>query len=256
MIANLWAKVAACACLAILSAACISVSAVESHTQIKANPPMNSGFINKTLYEGKNARRYVVYVPREYDATKAWPLIVFLHGAGERGNDGLAQTDVGIGRAIRMHSDRFPCVVLMPQCPEGVWWDKSTNDIDASLEATLDDYNIDHARIYLTGLSMGGFCTWQYGAVHAGRFAALMPVCGGGNPLDAPQLAKVPIWAFHGAKDSVVPVQKSREMVEAVRNAGGKIDYTEFTDLDHNSWDATYNDPKAIEWLLKQRKGN
>jgi predicted peptidase len=248
-------KILAVAGMCAVALACISVNKVENHTQGKASPSMNTGFINKTIHEGKDARRYVVYVPREYDPAKAWPLVVFLHGAGERGNDGLAQSEVGLGRAIRLWPDRFPCVVVMPQCPEGVWWDGAIQDIDAVYEAALRDYNIDRSRIYLTGLSMGGFGTWQYGAAHADRFAALMPICGGGKVEDAPKLASVPIWAFHGAKDEVVSVEQTRKMVEAVRKAGGKVEFTEYPDLNHNSWDATYSDEKVAAWLFKQHKG-
>jgi predicted peptidase len=252
-----WARATAWACAAVLLAGCVSIRTEGNSVEAKVVSPMNpsaTGFINKTLHNGKRARSYVVYVPREYNPDREWPLIVFLHGAGERGDNGLAQSDVGIGRAIRFHPERFPSLVVMPQCPEGVWWDDAIQDIDASIEETLRDYNVDRSRIYLTGLSMGGFGTWQYGALHIDRFAAFMPVCGGGRLEDAAKLATRPIWAFHGAKDSVVSVEESRKMVEAVRNAGGDVQYTEYPDLDHNSWDAAYGDAKAIKWLLDQRK--
>jgi predicted peptidase len=115
-------------------------------------------------------------------------------------------------------------------------------------------YTIDPKRIYLTGLSMGGFGTWGFAPSHIDTFAALMPICGGGSKKDAPALAKLPIWAFHGGDDETVPAEKSREMVEAVKAAGGKVKYTEYPGVGHNSWDAAYGDPEAIEWLLKQRK--
>jgi predicted peptidase len=200
-------------------------------------------------------RAYVVYVPRDYTPHKAWPLIMFLHGMGERGSDGLQQTQVSIATAIRWHADRFPCLVVMPQCPGDVHWDKAADDIDTALANTRSEYNVDPDRIYLTGLSMGGFATWSYGAHRLDVYAALMPICGGGDPNDAPRLAKAPIWAFHGADDKTVPPQRSREMVEAVKKAGGKINYTEYPGVPHNSWDKTYDDPEAIKWLLCQRKG-
>ncbi len=213
-----------------------------------------TGFINKTMSVGAKTRRYVVYVPHEYDATKAWPLIVFLHGAGERGDDGLMPTEVGLGSAIRRHVERFPCVVVMPQCPDGMYWDKAFRDIDEAIARTEIEYAIDPARVYLTGISMGGYATWIYGAAQADRFAALLPICGGGKIEDAPALATLPIWAFHGDKDETVLPEESRKMVHAVKKAGGKAWYTEYHDIGHNSWDKAYNDPKAIKWLLKQRK--
>lgn len=213
-----------------------------------------TGFINKTVVADGASRAFVVYVPRDYDPAKAWPLIVFLHGAGERGDDGLKQTEVGIGRAVRLDPERWPAIIVLPQCPEGVWWDKAIHEVDKAVEQTLAEYNIDRKRMYLTGISMGGYATWVYGAQQADRFAALMPICGGGYPEDAKALASIPIWAFHGAKDEVVLPRESQKMVEAVKEAGGTVTYTEFEDADHNSWDAAYADQKAIRWLFRQSR--
>ncbi|MBI5092695.1 MAG: dienelactone hydrolase family protein [Candidatus Hydrogenedentes bacterium] len=213
-----------------------------------------TGFLNKSLKVDGKERGYVVYVPRAYDPGKKWPLIVFLHGAGERGDDGLIQSDVGLGRAIRQNPDRFPCVVVMPQCPGRVWWDEAADEIELAYQKTVKEYSIDSSRTYLTGLSMGGYGTWVYGAQHIDRYAALAPICGGGKPEDAATLAKVPIWAFHGAVDEVVKPDESRKMVEAVKAAGGKVKYTEYPDLHHNSWDATYGDAEVIKWLLSQKR--
>jgi predicted peptidase len=195
-----------------------------------------------------------VYVPFDYDPTEEWPLILFLHGAGERGDDGLIQSEVGIGRAVRRWSERFPCIVVMPQCPTGVWWDKVLRHVELAMEQTLAEYRIDTDRLYLTGLSMGGYGTWLIGAREPDQYAALMPICGGGEPRDAAVLAKTPIWAFHGGQDGTVKPEKSREMVEAVKRAGGDVQYTEYPDLSHNSWDAAYSEKDAIAWLLKQRR--
>lgn len=203
---------------------------------------------------GGVSRTYVVYVPRDYTHTAPWPLIVFLHGMGERGDDGLLQTEVGIGRAIRRHADRFPCLVLMPQCSANGWWNGSQGDIDVSLAAVQAEYNIDCRRISLTGFSMGGCHTWLYGAQQTDVYSALMPICGEGNILDGPMLARVPIWAFHGSDDAAKPVGKSREMVEAVRAAGGHVEYTEYTGVGHECWDLAYSDAWTIQWLLEQRK--
>lgn len=213
-----------------------------------------TGFVNKTVTVGGATRRYVVYVPHDYSADKAWPLVLFLHGAGERGDDGLLQTEVGLGRAIRMNPDRFPCLVVMPQCPKDVWWHEVPEHMDAVLADALKDYHVDRARVYLTGLSMGGFGTWIYGAAHTDVFAALVPICGGGHPGDAAKLATLPIWAFHGAEDDVVPAAKSREMVEAVRQAHGTVQYTELPKISHNAWDSAYGDPRVFAWLLEQHR--
>lgn len=214
-----------------------------------------AGFLVNSMTVRDRERLYALYVPPEYTPEESWPLVVFLHGIGERGDDGLFQTEVGIGRAIRRHADRFPCLVLMPQCPEGRLWGGAVEDIETAMAQTRAGYNVDPARIYLTGLSMGGYGTWRYGAEHVDLFAALVPICGGGRPQDADELAKVPIWAFHGAEDRSVDPRKSREMVDAVREAGGDVRYTEYPGVGHNSWDAAYDDPNTVEWLLDQRKG-
>lgn len=232
-----------------------------------------TGFLNKSLVNGDQVWHYVVYVPENYTPDKAWPLIVFLHGAGERGDDGLKQSQVGIGSAIRLHPDRFPAIVIMPQCPEGAFWDVILERMETAMAQIHEEYRIDDHRVYLTGLSMGGYGTWLWGGMKTGTFAALMPICGGGDVhsmeklLDrkmvrdfgtmeerVQHLAKVPIWAFHGAKDSVVPPEQSRQMVKLVKEAGGHVKYTEFPDTDHNSWDAAYQNEDAIEWLFKQKK--
>lgn len=233
-----------------------------------------TGFLNKTVDVEGGARKYVVYVPSDYTADKAWPMIVFLHGAGERGDDGLVQSEVGIGEAIRRHAAWFPAIVVMPQCPAERFWDAAVPAIEGAMAQTEQAYNIDKDRVYLTGLSMGGYMTWIWGALKTDTFAAYMPICGGGNLLDIQKLlgaekstidfgtleervkkiVAVPIWAFHGAKDSVVPVARTQQMVRLVKEAGGEVKYTEFPDLDHNSWDAAYGDEEAVKWLFKQKR--
>lgn len=236
------------------------------------SPAIETGFLNKSLDNGALMKRYVVYVPYGYTPEKAWPMIMFLHGAGERGRDGLLQTEVGLGAAIRRHADRWPAIVVMPQCPENMFYDALFDDIERAMNRTFEEYNIDRKRVYLTGLSMGGYGTWIWGALKTDTFAALMPICGGGEIMDikmkigasggketygtlderVKKLAQVPIWAFHGADDDVVSPERSRKMVKLVKAAGGDVQYTEFPKTGHNSWDQAYNLEKAIDWLFAQ----
>ena len=219
---------------------------------------MNSqtGFIFKTLEFQGEKFPYAAYVPAEYTPQSAWPAILFLHGAGERGNDGRKQTTVGLPRIVREQPEQFPCLVVMPQCRPEQKWDPFMQDVAiACLDTVQRDYRIDANRIVLTGLSLGGFGTWAIGARFPERFCALVPVCGGGDPTTASQLAKIPIWCFHGDADPVVPVQRSREMVHAVQNAGGQVRYTELAGVAHNSWDPAYENPELIQWMLSQRRG-
>lgn len=221
---------------------------------------MPTGFLSFATTTDGETRKSVVYVPDGYTNDREWPLIVFLHGMGERGNDGWKQAEVGIGRAIRLNPDRFPALVLMPQCsPDTVWSSKENANgapswkyIDDAIAYVRDRYNVDEDRMTLTGLSMGGYGTFAYGAMRADQFAAFMPVCGGGNAADAQQLARRPMWAFHGLDDTVVVPDKSREMIVAIRNAGGEARLTEYEGVGHNSWDKAYGDAEAIAWLLAQ----
>ncbi|MFM2124622.1 MAG: hypothetical protein RL328_1073, partial [Acidobacteriota bacterium] len=155
--------------------------------------PVPTGFINKTTTVEGATRRHVVYVPHDYDPAKAWPLILFLHGAGERGDDGLLQTEVGLPAAIRKHPERFPAIVVIPQCPADQFWDRILPELDAVMADAQASYTIDPKRVYLTGLSMGGYGCWTWGADNVERFAAILPVCGGGVPEDMNRICKEPI---------------------------------------------------------------
>ncbi len=208
-------------------------------------------FIAKQLNIDGQSRRFIVYCPTDYNPTVRWPLIVFLHGRDERGDDGWMATTVGLGPAVRQSPERFRGVVLFPQCPVHCWWDGVFRHLDAIITATEATYAVDPQRIVLTGISMGGYGTWRYGASRAKRFAALMPICGGGDPADAPLLARFPIWAFHGADDPVVPPAASRSMVAAVRSAGGNVTYTEYLKVAHDCWTRTYQSPEVIHWLFR-----
>jgi predicted peptidase len=230
-----------------------------------------TGFLNRTAEVGGVIYGYQVYVPAEWNSSRKWPVILFLHGAGERGNDGLLQTQVGIATAVRLKSERFPAVIVMPQCRRNTWWTEPAMEAQAlkALEKTVKEFKGDPARIYLTGLSMGGYGTWSLAAKHPGRFAALAPICGGVRPprrmAQEPQeadpysgvaakIGKTPVWIFHGGADKTVPVSESRSMNEALKAAGGNVKYSEYEGVGHNSWDKAYGEPEFITWLLAQKR--
>jgi predicted peptidase len=195
---------------------------------------------------------YLLYLPEGYGKDdKAWPLMLFLHGAGESGNDLQKVKKHGPPKLLEAKKD-FPFIVVSPQSP-GRGWDPAT--LNALLDEVMAKYKVDKDRVYLTGLSMGGFGTWTLAAAHPERFAALVPICGGGNPADARKLKDLPIWVFHGAKDRVVPPNRSEEMVRALKDAGAEnVKFTLYPDADHDSWTETYNNPELYEWLLKQKR--
>jgi predicted peptidase len=234
-----------------------------------------TGFLNRTLKIGATMHRYQVYVPADWNAKKKSPVILFLHGAGERGDDGVIQTEVGIGGAVRRHADRAQAVIVFPQCLKNHWWSEPEMQAVAltALDQSIKEFNGDAERIYLTGISMGGYGTWAIASEHPNRFAAIAPVCGGvkvpeaiakqlqlTNPQGddpytpvAQKIGKTPVWIFHGGADAVVPVTESRRMNEALKAAGGNVKYTEYAGVNHNSWDKAYNEAEFFTWLLSQR---
>jgi predicted peptidase len=195
--------------------------------------------------------KYLLFLPKAYGRTaKAWPLILFLHGAGECGTD-LEKVKVHGPPKLVQNKNDFPFIVLAPQSPKFGW---SIRALDTLLESILNTYKVDKDRVYLTGLSMGGFGTWALAAAHPQNFAALVPICGGGKQAHVKRLKDLPIWVFHGARDRVVPVARSREMVEALRAVDSNVLYTEYPDAGHDSWTRTYDNPDLYKWLLKQRR--
>ncbi len=198
--------------------------------------------------------KYLLFLPEGYgEKQQHWPVILFLHGAGERGSD-LEKVKVhGPPKIVQSKKD-FPFIVVSPQCPENEWW--SNDVLIALLDEVVDKYAVDMERIYLTGLSLGGYGTWALAAEHPKRFAAIAPVCGGGKRFWANKLKNVPIWAFHGGKDRLVPLKETEEMVEAVRNRGGDARLTVYPDAGHDSWTVTYNNQELYDWFLKHRKKN
>ena len=195
---------------------------------------------------------YLLYLPDGYGKDdKAWPLLLFLHGAGESGNDLSKVKKHGPPKLIEAGKD-FPCIVVSPQAPR-FGWDVAT--LGGLLDDVMAKYKVDKDRVYLTGLSMGGFGTWALAAAYPDKFAALIPICGGGNPKDAAKMKDLPVWVFHGAKDTTVAPSQSEAMVNALKDAGAaNVKYTLYPDAGHDSWTATYDDPAVWEWLFKQKR--
>lgn len=251
----------------LLGFALVSASAVPP---VLAAPPANPGAFSKgTVAVGDANIPYRLFKP-ETQPEKKYPLVVFLHGAGERGEDNENQLRHGLAT---MSSPEFqakePVFLLAPQCPNGrkwseVDWSKMESALPTEpsipmagvmkiVDSLVSTMPVDPDRIYITGLSMGGYGTWDAISRWADRFAAAVPVCGGGDEKQAARLTRIPIWCFHGDQDKAVPVERSRNMIEAIKRAGGKPNYTEYPGVGHNSWDKAYADPALYEWLFAQR---
>ena len=195
--------------------------------------------------------KYLIYLPKDYDQKDSWPLLLFLHGAGERGDNlDLVKTH-GLPKLIAA-GKQFPFIVVSPQCPNGRWWQPV--ELATLIDEIVENYKVDQDRIYLTGLSMGGFGTWSLAAYQANRFAAIVPICGGGEVYWAETLAHIPAWVFHGAKDPAVPPERSKQMVEALKKKGGNPKLTIYPEAGHDSWTQAYNTPELYEWLLQQKR--
>lgn len=235
-----------------------------------------TGFLNRSVAVGGAQYRYQVYVPANYGSEQAWPVILYLHGVGERGNDGLRQTLIGLPAAIRTAAARYPAIVVMPQVPPDSNWIGAPGDAAmAALDRTLAEFRTDSARVYLTGLSMGGNGAWNLAYRFPERFAALVAVCGfvstaspavpGSKPAVpadsgdafatlARRLGSLPVWIAHGEIDPVVPVTESRRAAEALRATGGNVRYVEYPGIGHGVWEPTYASPQMVEWLFSQRR--
>jgi len=205
--------------------------------------------ITKTL-----SYRYLLFLPEGYGQKKQrWPVILFLHGAGERGSDLNLVKKHGPPKIVEERKD-FPFIVISPQCPEDAWWTNETDGLINLLDDIVANYNVDKERIYLTGLSMGGYGTWALAAEYPERFAAIAPICGGGRRIMAEKFEDVPVWAFHGAKDPVVPLKESEDIVNAIKERGGDAKLTVYPEAGHDSWTETYNNQAIYDWFMQHRK--
>ncbi len=195
---------------------------------------------------------YLLYLPPGYDSTDAaWPLVLFLHGSGERGSDLSLVMRHGPPRRI-LEGGRFPFILVAPQCPAGEQW--SVPQLSALLDHIEAHYRVDPDRIHLTGLSMGGFAVWNLAYAEPRRFASLAPVCGTGLVANAAAVRHIPVWLFHGEDDDLVPVGPTRRMEKALRELGADVRCTIYPGVGHDSWTATYANPGLYQWMLNQRR--
>ena len=194
---------------------------------------------------------YLLYLPKDYEQQESWPLLLFLHGSGERGDDLELVKKHGPPKLIAAGKD-FPFIVVSPQCPKDRRWEPI--ELVALLNDLSDKYKVDDDRIYVTGLSMGGFGTWQLASYAPDRLAAIAPICGGGEKYWVKQFAHLPVWAFHGAKDTGVPLERSQVMVDELKKNGGNPKLTIYPEAGHDSWTETYDNPELYTWLLEQKR--
>lgn len=199
---------------------------------------------------------YLLFLPESYaqSTNQKFPLILFLHGAGERGSDLDSVKRHGIPKIVETNPD-FPFIAVSPQCPKDSWWTSELHTINGLIEEVVEKYQVDTSRIYLTGLSMGGFGTWSLASMYPERFAAIAPVCGGGEVRQILRsLVEIPIWTFHGQKDDVIPFSRSEEIVTALKKHGSSIKFTIYPEAGHDSWTKTYDNPELYKWFLKHSR--
>ena len=238
-----------------------------------APDPAHGHFVQRELSVEGRKYRYEVFVPAATVA-QPWPIVLFLHGSGERGDDGHDQTTTGLGPYLRRHADSFPALVVFPQVPDDEAWNhRNARMAIAALDAASQEFGADPKRNYLTGMSMGGYGTWEIALQHPHRFAALVPICGALTSPDdddepifvsgvsdekdaytalAMRLRLVPTWIFHGARDHVVRADDDRLIYHAGRQVGARIRYTEYPRGTHNVWDITYANPAMWDWMFAQ----
>jgi predicted peptidase len=262
---------------AITTAALAAFLVLVAESGAGSDPLQYSGEFEKRTFTGSSGKElhYRLLKPKDYHpaATTAYPLVIFLHGIGERGVDNEAQLLHGVREFAKPETRaKHPCFVVAPQCPPNTAWSaierkgfnitvkfpkepsEQENLIIGLLDSLPKEFHIDPKRVYITGLSMGGFGTWDLLARYHDRFAAGIPVCGGGYEPAVPEFAKVPLWVFHGGADPLVKPQFSRSMVDAIHKAGGKPGFTEYPGVGHDCWTMTYHNPDVLDWLFAQKK--
>jgi predicted peptidase len=205
--------------------------------------------------EGKTGLGYLLYLPPGYDEQpdKKWPVVFFLHGAGERGSNLELLKVHGLPKLLEQVQD-YPFIVVAPQCPLDERWINQLEKLDNLYAEILAGYRVLTGQVYLTGMSMGGQGTWFWSTTYPERFAAIAPICGRSFPDRASRIKHLPIWVFHGAKDPVVLLEESTSMVEALQEVGADVRFTVYPDLEHDSWSVTYANPELYEWLLSHHR--
>jgi predicted peptidase len=249
----------------------LAVAALVAGVAEAATPggsDVSTGFLFRSLKNEGRELDYVVYVPRAYDPSRAWPLILFLHGSGESGTDGSRELAQGLPRELVWNPDLWPFIVIIPQKPSpDTEWEQYELELMTMLARARHDYNVDTARLVLTGLSQGGHGAWVLGARHPELWAAVVSVCGyatthnnqagvfSGTVAElARGLARLPIWAFHGEADDVVPVAETRAMIAELEKAGAKPRVTTYAGVGHGCWERAYGEPELPRWMLAQRR--
>ncbi len=197
---------------------------------------------------------YLLYLPDNYEEEKEWPIILFLHGAGEVGSDLELVKTQGLPKYLESVND-FPGIVISPQCPLNCNWSMFLDEVYELLQIIKNQYKVNKKKVYLTGLSMGGYGTWSMALKYPDEFAAIVPICGGLiNQRAVVALKDIPIWTFHGAKDNVVPIDASQRLVDILESCNGNIKFTVYPELRHDSWTVTYENTSLYEWLFSHVK--
>lgn len=221
-----------------------------------ADPKNEHGFLDRVYKDadGKEAK-YAVFIPHDYKGDKPYPLIVLLHGGGESGTDGKLPIRAYLGPAIKKQQETFPFIVVWPQSQKGTWKADSEDGKRALaiLTQVQKDFDVDPKRLIVAGGSMGGSGTWSFALHHPDKWAAIVPICGIGDPKQADKIKRIPCWCFHGALDKSVNVEHSRKMIEALKAAGGSPKYTEYPDGGHGIGNLVWGTKDLLDWLLKQR---
>ncbi len=208
----------------------------------------------KKLFTQEVSGQYLLDLPKDYAEKTNWPLVVFLHGYSESGEDLEMVRNTGLAKLVA-EGKQFPFVLVSPQCPAGFYW--RGNVIIGLIDQIVENYSIDTSRIYMTGKSMGGYGTWQISHEYPKRFAAIAPIAGGGlfvSPYFMERLKELPVWAFHDKRDDLVPYQESVRMVEGVNVAGGNAKLTTYDQGTHDAWTEAYNNDELYDWFLKHSK--